>query len=127
MYGGAAPNPMEALARIIGKLKDENGKILIPHFYDRVLKPSADELQAWKSLSLQRRALPQTEVGSKELTGESGYSVLERTWARPYARGAWHAGGFIGAGGKTVIPPKRRQRSRCAWCQTCVPTRYSKL
>src|SRR5438270_4779220 len=49
MYGGAAPNPLEALARIISKLKDENGKILIPGFYDRVKKPSSDELAAWNS------------------------------------------------------------------------------
>src|SRR4051795_1929693 len=50
MYGGAAPNPFEALARIISKLKDENGKVLIPGFYDRVEKPDTAELKAWKSL-----------------------------------------------------------------------------
>jgi acetylornithine deacetylase/succinyl-diaminopimelate desuccinylase-like protein len=106
MYGGAAPNPMEALARIISKLKDENGKILIPHFYDRVQKPSADELQAWKSLPFNEEHYRKTEVGSKELTGEPGYSVLERTWARPTLEVHGMPGGFIGAGGKTVIPAK---------------------
>ena len=106
MYGGAAPNPMEALARIISKLKDENGKILIPHFYDRVQKPSADELQAWKSLPFNEEHYRKTEVGSKELTGEAGYSVLERTWARPTLEVHGMPGGFIGAGGKTVIPAK---------------------
>jgi acetylornithine deacetylase/succinyl-diaminopimelate desuccinylase-like protein len=106
MYGGAAPNPMEALARIISKLKDENGKILIPHFYDRVQKPTADELQAWKSLPFNEEHYRKTEVGSKELTGEAGYSVLERTWARPTLEVHGMPGGFIGAGGKTVIPAK---------------------
>ncbi len=106
MYGGAAPNPMEALARIISKLKDENGKILIPHFYDRVQKPSADELQAWKSLPFNEEHYRKTEVGSKELTGEPGYTVLERTWARPTLEVHGMPGGFIGAGGKTVIPAK---------------------
>ena len=106
MYGGAAPNPLEALARIITKLKDENGKILIPHFYDRVQKPSADELQAWKSLPFNEEHYRKTEVGSKELTGEGGYSVLERTWARPTLEVHGMPGGFIGAGGKTVIPAK---------------------
>ena len=106
MYGGAAPNPMEALARIISKLKDENGKILIPHFYDRVQKPSNDELQAWKSLPFNEEHYRKTEVGSKELTGEPGYSVLERTWARPTLEVHGMPGGFIGAGGKTVIPAK---------------------
>jgi acetylornithine deacetylase/succinyl-diaminopimelate desuccinylase-like protein len=50
MYGGAAPNPFVALSQIIARLKDENGRILIPGFYDRVQRPSADELKAWSSL-----------------------------------------------------------------------------
>src|SRR6185437_12983710 len=83
VYGGAAPNPFEALARIITKLKDESGKVLIPHFYDRVQKPTADELKAWDSLPLNEEHYRKTEVGSKVLTGEPGYSVLYRTWAPP--------------------------------------------
>src|SRR5437660_3525028 len=50
MYGGVAPNPFFALIQIISKLKDEHGKILIPHFYDRVQRPSKEEVEAWKSL-----------------------------------------------------------------------------
>jgi acetylornithine deacetylase/succinyl-diaminopimelate desuccinylase-like protein len=106
IYGGAAPNPFVALAQIIGKLKDENGKILIPGFYDRVQKPSADELKAWKSLPFNEEHYRETEVGSSELTGEPGYSVIERTWARPTLDVHGMPGGFIGAGAKTVIPAK---------------------
>src|SRR3954447_17328436 len=106
MYGGAAPNPFEALARIISKLKDENGKILIPGFYDRVQKPSADELKAWESLPFDEEHYRQTEVGSKVLTGEPGYSVLYRTWARPTVEVHGMPGGFTGAGAKTVIPAR---------------------
>lgn len=106
MYGGAAPNPMEALARIIARLKDDSGRILIPGFYDRVQKPSGDELKAWKSLPFDEDHYRKTEVGSKELTGESGYSVLERTWARPTLEVHGMPGGFIGAGAKTVIPAR---------------------
>jgi acetylornithine deacetylase/succinyl-diaminopimelate desuccinylase-like protein len=106
IYGGAAPNPFVALAQIIGKLKDENGKILIPGFYDRVQKPSADELKAWKSLPFSEEHYRETEVGSSELTGEPGYSVIERTWARPTLDVHGMPGGFIGAGAKTVIPAK---------------------
>src|SRR5690242_1493361 len=50
MYGGVAPNPLEALARIISKLKDERGHILIPGFYDKVEKPSSEELKTWQKL-----------------------------------------------------------------------------
>jgi acetylornithine deacetylase/succinyl-diaminopimelate desuccinylase-like protein len=106
MYGGAAPNPFVALAHIIAKLKDENGRILIPGFYDDVQAPSAEELAAWKSLPFDEEHYRETEVGSKTLVGESGYSVLERTWARPTLEVHGMPGGFIGAGAKTVIPAK---------------------
>jgi len=106
MYGGAAPNPFVALAQIIAKLKDENGHILIPGFYDGIVPPSADEMAAWKSLPFDEEHYRTTEVGSKQLVGESGYSVLERTWARPTLDVHGIPGGFTGAGAKTVIPAK---------------------
>jgi len=106
MYGGAAPNPFVALAHIIAKLKDENGRILIPGFYDDVQAPSAEELAAWKSLPFDEEEYREKEVGSKTLVGEDGYSVLERTWARPTVDVHGIPGGFTGAGAKTVIPAK---------------------
>jgi acetylornithine deacetylase/succinyl-diaminopimelate desuccinylase-like protein len=106
MYGGAAPNPFVALAQIIAKLKDEDGRILIPGFYDAVEAPSAAELKTWKELPFDEEHYRETEVGSTELTGEPGYSVLERTWARPTLEVHGMPGGFIGAGAKTVIPAK---------------------
>jgi acetylornithine deacetylase/succinyl-diaminopimelate desuccinylase-like protein len=106
MYGGAAPNPFVALAQVIAKLKDEDGKILIPGFYDKVQKPTDAELKAWKALPFDEEHYRETEVGSVALTGEQGYSVLERTWARPTLDVHGMPGGFIGAGAKTVIPAK---------------------
>ncbi|HWZ12344.1 MAG TPA: dipeptidase [Acidobacteriaceae bacterium] len=106
MYGGAAPNPFVALAQIIAQLKDADGRILIPHFYDDVKTPTKAELKAWKSLPFDEEHYRQSEVGSSELTGESGYSVLERTWSRPTLDVHGMPGGFIGAGAKTVIPAK---------------------
>jgi acetylornithine deacetylase/succinyl-diaminopimelate desuccinylase-like protein len=106
MYGGAAPNPFVALAQIIARLKDENGRILIPGFYDGIVPPSDEELAAWRSLPFDEEEYRKAEVGSKQLVGESGYSVLERTWARPTLDVHGMPGGFIGAGAKTVIPAK---------------------
>jgi len=106
IYGGAAPNPIVALAQIIAKLKDESGHILIPHFYDRVEAPTAAELNAWKSLPFDEDVYRETEVGSTALTGEPGFSVLERTWARPTLDVHGIAGGFTGVGAKTVIPAR---------------------
>src|ERR1700733_2100646 len=106
MYGGAAPNPFVALAQVIAKLKDENGKILIPGFYDKVQKPTADELKAWKALPFDEEHYREREVGSTVLTGEPGLSVQERTWARPTLDVHGMPGGFVGVGAKTVIPAK---------------------
>jgi acetylornithine deacetylase/succinyl-diaminopimelate desuccinylase-like protein len=106
MYGGAAPNPFVALAQIIAQLKDSSGRILIPGFYDAVKAPSGDELKAWTQLPFDEEHYRQTEVGSSRLTGEPGFSVLERTWARPSLDVHGMLGGFTGAGAKTVIPAK---------------------
>jgi acetylornithine deacetylase/succinyl-diaminopimelate desuccinylase-like protein len=106
MYGGVAPNPFVALAQIIAKLKDENGHILIPGFYDRVVAPSSEELKSWQSLPFDEKEYLHNEVGSSELTGEQGYSVAERTWARPTLDVHGMPGGFVGAGAKTVIPAR---------------------
>ncbi|HEX4580756.1 MAG TPA: dipeptidase, partial [Acidobacteriaceae bacterium] len=106
MYGGAAPNPFVALAHIIAGLKDREGKILIPGFYDDVEVPSAEEKAAWKRLPFDEEHYRATEVGSPVLTGEAGYSVLERTWARPTLDVHGMPGGFTGAGAKTVIPAR---------------------
>jgi acetylornithine deacetylase/succinyl-diaminopimelate desuccinylase-like protein len=106
MYGGAAPNPFIALAQIIAKLKSETGEILIPGLYAKVIPPSEEELAAWRSLPFDEEHYRETEVGSKALVGEPGYSVLERTWARPTLDVHGMPGGFTGAGAKTVIPAK---------------------
>lgn len=106
MYGGAAPNPFVALCRIIAGLKDGDGRILIPGFYDNVKSPSSDELQAWKRLPFDEEHYRKTEIGSPSLVGEPGYTAIERTWARPTLDVHGMPGGFIGAGAKTVIPAR---------------------
>jgi acetylornithine deacetylase/succinyl-diaminopimelate desuccinylase-like protein len=106
VYGGAAPNPFVGLAQIIAGLKDGEGRILIPGFYDEVESPSAEEMAAWKRLPFDEEHYRRTEVGSPVLTGEAGFSVLERTWARPTLDVHGMPGGFTGAGAKTVIPAR---------------------
>jgi acetylornithine deacetylase/succinyl-diaminopimelate desuccinylase-like protein len=106
IYGGAAPNPFVALAQVIAALKDPQGRILIPGFYDKVQAPSADELKAWKRLPFDEEHYRVSEIGSRELAGEPGFSVQERTWVRPTMDVHGMPGGFVGAGAKTVIPAK---------------------
>ncbi len=106
VYGGAAPNAIFALVEMISKLKDEHGKVLIPGFYDDVQKPTDDELKAWESLPFDEEEYRKAEVGSHVLTGEPGYSVLYRTWARPTLEVHGILGGFQAPGAKTVIPAR---------------------
>lgn len=106
IYGGAAPNPFFALCQIVAQLKDAEGRIAIPGFYDAVTSPSAEEIAAWTSLPFDEEEFCRKEVGSYALTGEPGYSVLERLWARPTLEVHGMPGGFTGAGAKTVIPAK---------------------
>jgi len=106
MYGGVAPNPIMAIAEILTKLKDADGHILIPGFYDRVQKPSQKELDAWARLPFNEEEYRSKEVGVKELTGEPGRSILDRTWARPTLEVHGIRGGFVGDGAKTVIPAR---------------------
>ncbi len=106
MYGGAAPNPFFAMAQILARLKDEDGHILIPGFYDDIIPPSPEELAVWQTLPFDEEHYRISEVGSKQLVGESGYTVLERTWARPTLDVHGIPGGFTGAGAKTVITAK---------------------
>ena len=103
LYGGAAPNAIETLWHILEQIKPPTGTMRIPGFYNRVAKPSARELKAWKSLPMTERGFTK-EAGAKALSGERNQSFFERIWARPTFEVHGIVGGFQGAGAKTVIP-----------------------
>jgi acetylornithine deacetylase/succinyl-diaminopimelate desuccinylase-like protein len=106
VYGGAAPNPIQAVAEILSTLKDREGHIRIPGFYDRVEPPSEKERQAWARLPFDEREYKEKEVGVKELVGEPEIPLFERLWARPTLEVHGIRGGFTGEGAKTVIPAR---------------------
>lgn len=106
LYGGAAPNPVFGLIELLSKVKNRQGVIQIPGAYDDVEPPAEAEKQSWESLPFDERKFLRNEVGAPRLTGERGYSVLERIWARPTFEVHGIAGGFTGAGAKTVIPAR---------------------
>jgi acetylornithine deacetylase/succinyl-diaminopimelate desuccinylase-like protein len=104
-YGGAAPNPIEGLARIITGLKDRKHRVTIPRYYAPVRPPSAFERESWEQLGFREEAYL-ADLGLEEAPGEEGYSILERRWARPTLEVHGIAGGFTGPGSKTVIPAR---------------------
>jgi len=104
-FGGGVPNPINVLSKIINQLIDKDGKIKITGFHDDVLKLTKKERENFKALKFSEKQWGK-EIGLKHLTGEKGYTTLERIWARPTldCNGIW--GGFTGQGAKTVIPSK---------------------
>jgi acetylornithine deacetylase/succinyl-diaminopimelate desuccinylase-like protein len=104
LYGGAAPNAVYALIELLGKAKDANGRVTIPGYYDEVAEPAKAEIDSWKSLPFSEQEFLAKEVGSASLTGEPDRMILERVWSRPTFEVHGIAGGFTGAGAKTVIP-----------------------
>ncbi|MDQ6701553.1 MAG: M20/M25/M40 family metallo-hydrolase, partial [Acidobacteriota bacterium] len=103
-YGGAAPNAVFGLVELLAKVKNARGEIKVPGMYDDVLPPSAVERESWAALPFNEKEFLRDEVGSTKLTGETKYPVFERLWARPTFEVHGIAGGFTGAGSKTVIP-----------------------
>lgn len=106
VYGGAAPNPVMAIAEILTALKDREGRIQVPGFLDAVTTPDPKEMEAWASLPFDEEEYRSKEMKAPALTGEPGYSVFERTWARPTMEVHGIRGGFTGEGAKTVIPAR---------------------
>jgi acetylornithine deacetylase/succinyl-diaminopimelate desuccinylase-like protein len=104
-FGGAVANPCLVLCELLAGLKDENDRVAIPGFYDRVRDLTEEERAAWARLPFDEETFKASAgLGGRALRGERGYSVLERLWARPTLEinGIW--GGFTGEGSKTIIP-----------------------
>jgi len=102
-FGGAVANPAFVLAQILAQMKDRGGRIKIPGFYDDVRELKEEERAEWKRLPFNETRY-RKELGAPRLFGESGYSTLERVWARPTFEVNGLLSGFTGDGAKTVIP-----------------------
>ncbi len=103
VYGGAVANPVNTLCSMIASLHDENGRVTIPGFYDKVMVLSDAERTQMAKAPFDLNEY-KSELGIKEVFGEAGYSTRERSSIRPTldVNGIW--GGYIGEGAKTVLP-----------------------
>lgn len=102
-YGSAATNPNHLVAKIIADLRDADGRITLPGFYDGVPELPDSLRESWAKLGFSEAAFL-GEVGLSVPAGEKGRSVLEMTWSRPTCEVNGMGGGYQGAGFKTVIP-----------------------
>jgi len=105
-YGGTLTNPGNAVAVIINSLRDsKTNRVTIPGFYDAVRPLTEDERKRMKALPFSEEEY-RSGMGTPALTGEEGFSTLERRWARPTLDVNGMFGGFTGEGASTVIPAK---------------------
>ena len=102
-FGGAVANPAMVLSQMLAQMKDRGGRIRIPGFYDDVVPLQDEERKAWASLPFNERKYKK-DFGIPKVFGESGYTTLERTWARPTFEINGLLSGFTGEGAKTVLP-----------------------
>ena len=104
-WGGAVANPVNVLCAMIAALKDGDGRITVPGFYDRVRPITPAEREAYRQTPFDEAGFLGA-AGVPEPFGERGYTTLERATARPTldVNGMW--GGYIGEGAKTVLPSK---------------------
>ena len=111
-FGGAVANPINVLCQLIARLTDEDGRITVPGFYDDVEEVSPEERAMIASIPFDEEKYKQA-IGVKALTGEKGYSTLERNSCRPSfdVCGIW--GGYTGEGAKTVLPSKAYAKMSC--------------
>ncbi len=105
LYGGAVPNPIHVLSRMIAELIDSDGRIQVEGFYENVLEVSEEERALMNRLKDNPEEF-KSSIGLSGVEGEKGYTTLERTSIRPTldCNGIW--GGYTGEGAKTVIPSK---------------------
>ncbi len=105
LYGNAARNPLHLLVEILARLRDADGRVTLPGFYDGVEELPASVKQDWARVGGGDEALL-APIGLSIPAGEKGYTALEQTWARPTCEINGITGGYGGEGFKTVLPGK---------------------
>jgi acetylornithine deacetylase/succinyl-diaminopimelate desuccinylase-like protein len=102
-FGGAVANPAMVLSQMLAQMKDRSGRIRIPGFYDDVVPLREEERKEWAALPFNEKQYKKA-FGIPKVYGETGYTTLERTWARPTFEVNGLLSGFTGEGAKTVLP-----------------------
>lgn len=126
LFGGAVPNPLHEIARLVASLHDEDGRVNVPGFYDKVVPLSPEEREKLNAVPHDDEAYRQS-LGLPGLFGEAGYTTVERIGARPTleVNGMW--GGFQGEGSKTVIPAEAHAKITCRLVPDQDPDEIGKL
>jgi acetylornithine deacetylase/succinyl-diaminopimelate desuccinylase-like protein len=125
IFGGAVDNPAMALSQLLGKLRDQNGRIAIPGFYDDVAPLSSYERKQFSRLPIKDHDLEKL-LGVKKLFGERGFTPTEQRSARPTFEINGLTSGYQGAGSKTIVPAWARTKITCRLVPNQNPARIRK-
>ena len=109
LFGGAVPNPAHHLARLVAALHDDQGRVTLPGFYDKVRPLTDAEEASLAAVPFDEEAWMRT-AGVRRLEGEAGRSTLERIGTRPTAEVTGIGVGYTGEGMKTIVPAGGRAK-----------------
>jgi acetylornithine deacetylase/succinyl-diaminopimelate desuccinylase-like protein len=112
VFGGGVANPANALAKMLGALVDDDGRVTIPGFYDEVVPLSERERAEFAALPFDEAKFKQ-QLGVEQLAGEKGFTTIERRWARPTLDVNGLTSGYQGQGAKTVLPARASAKLSC--------------
>ena len=126
IFGGAVDNPAMALSQLLGSLRDKNGRVAIPGFYDDVAPLSAYERKEFKRLPIKDSDL-QKLLGVKKLFGERGFTPTEQRSARPTFEINGLTSGYQGTGTKTIVPATASAKITCRLVPNQNPSRIRKI
>ncbi|SMG05518.1 M20/M25/M40 family metallo-hydrolase [Paracoccus sp. J56] len=108
-FGGLAANPLQVLVDILSGIKDADGRITLPGFYDGVEELTEGLRADWEALGFDAGEFL-SRVGLKHPIGERGRTGLEMVWNRPTFEINGITGGYTGEGFKTVLPAEARAK-----------------
>jgi acetylornithine deacetylase/succinyl-diaminopimelate desuccinylase-like protein len=126
IFGGAVDNPAMALSQLLARLRNPNGRVAIPGFYDDVVPLSTYERKQFKRLPTTDREL-QKLLGVKRLFGERGFTPMEQRSARPTFEINGLTSGYQGTGSKTIVPAWARAKITCRLVPNQRPAHIRKI
>jgi succinyl-diaminopimelate desuccinylase len=105
VFGGGVSNPANTMCKLLAAIIDDKGRIQVPGFYDDVVPISEEEREQWRKLPFDEAKF-EKQLGVNGVTGEAGFTTLERRWARPTFDINGLTSGYQGEGAKTVLPAR---------------------
>lgn len=120
LFGGAVQNPIHALSKLLSSFHDEDGRVAVKSFYDRVIELSVKEREAFKQVEPDENKV-RTDLNVSSLYGEKGFSFYEQTTSRPTLEITSMSGGFQGEGIKPIIPNRASAKIACRLVAAQVP------